>query len=100
MSCRVRHSAFPLFTNRKAIFLGRCMPRRSLLVAMLGVVTTHCVQTRHRLFCTLLGYSLCLPTHPFSPSATNYLFRGKDYIGEGFYQRKQASLKKECKKNK
>ena len=61
---RVRHSVLPLFKSRFATSFSRCTPRRSLLVAMLGAARTRFAQTSCRLFQSLLGYSLCLPTLP------------------------------------
>ena len=55
------------FKSRFATSFSRCTPRRSLLVAMLGAARTRYAQTSCRLFQSLLGYSLCLPTLPFRP---------------------------------
>ena len=48
-SC-VRHSVLPLLKSRFATSFSRCTPRRSLLVAMLGVARTRFAQTSCHLF--------------------------------------------------
>ena len=56
-----------------AIFFGRCAPRPSQLVAMLGAARTRCAQTSYRLFPSIARLLTVPPNAALSLSATNYL---------------------------
>ena len=57
-----------------AIFFSRFTPRRSLLVAMLGVARTRCAQTSYRLFPSIARLLIVPPNAALPPLAGNYLF--------------------------
>ena len=58
-----------------AIFFSRCAPRRSQLVAMLGVARTRCAQTSCHLFPSIARLLTVPPNAALSLSATNYLLQ-------------------------
>ena len=58
-----------------AIFFSRFTPRRSLLVAMLGVARTRCAQTSCHLFPSIARLLTVPPNAALSLSATNYLLQ-------------------------
>ena len=69
---RVRHSVLPLFKSRFATSFSRCTPRRSLLVAMLGVARTRCAQTSCHLFPSIARLLTVPPNAALPPLAGNY----------------------------
>ena len=70
---RVRHSVLPLLKSCFATSFSRCTPRRSLLVAMLGVARTRCAQTSCRLFPSIARLLAVPPNAALTPLAENYL---------------------------
>ena len=72
---RVRHSVLPLFKSCFATSFSRCTPRRSLLVAMLGVARTRCAQTSCRQFPRIARLLAVPPNAALPPLAGNYLLR-------------------------
>ena len=72
---RVRHSVLPLFKSRFATSFSRCTPRRSLLVAMLGVARTRCAQTSCHLFPSIARLLAVPPNAALPPLAGNYLLQ-------------------------
>ena len=74
-SC-VRHSVLPLFKSRFATSFSRRTPRRSLLVAMLGVARTRCAQTSCHLFPSIARLLTVPPNAALPPPAGNYLLCG------------------------
>ena len=71
-SC-VQHSVLPLFKSCFATSFSRCTPRRSLLVAMLGVARTRCAQTSCHLFPSIARLLTVPPNAALPPLAGNYL---------------------------
>ena len=74
-SC-VRHSVLPLLKSRFATSFGRCAPRRSPLVAMLGVARTRFAQTSCHLFPSIARLLAVPPNAALPPPAGNYLLCG------------------------
>ena len=74
---RVRHSVLPLFKSCFATSFSRCTPRRSLLVAMLGVARTRCAQTSCHLFPSIARLLAVPPNAALPPLAGNYLLQYK-----------------------
>ena len=72
---RVRHSVLPLFKSCFATSFSRCTPRRSLLVAMLGVARTRCAQTSCHLFPSIVRLLAVPPNAALPPLAGNYLLQ-------------------------
>ena len=70
---RVRHSVLPLFKSRFATSFSRRTPRRSLLVAMLGVARTRSAQTSCHLFPSIARLLAVPPNAALPPLAGNYL---------------------------
>ena len=70
---RVRHSVLPLFKSCFATSFSRFTPRRSLLVAMLGVARTRCAQTSYHLFPSIARLLAVPPNAALPPLAGNYI---------------------------
>ena len=70
---RVRHSVLPLFKSCLATSFSRFTPRRSLLVAMLGVARTRCAQTSCHLLPSIARLLTVPPNAALPPLAGNYL---------------------------
>ena len=75
MGSRVRHSVLPLFKSRFATSFSRFTPRRSLLVAMLGVARTRYAQTSCHLFPSIARLLTVPPNAALPPLAGNYLLQ-------------------------